>query len=63
MFGLKVPELLIIFGVLLLLFGARRLPELGRSLGSALRDFKRHVSGLDAVEAPVELASRKSPDA
>jgi sec-independent protein translocase protein TatA len=41
---IKGPELLIIFGVLLLLFGATRLPQLGKSLGSAIRNFKRGIS-------------------
>jgi sec-independent protein translocase protein TatA len=33
--------------VLLLVFGAKRLPELGRSLGSGLREFKDSISGSD----------------
>ena len=41
-------ELLIILGVILILFGARRLPELGRSLGRAIREFKR--AGKDSNE-------------
>lgn len=38
-------ELLIILGVLLLLFGASRLPQLGSSLGSAIRNFKKGFGG------------------
>jgi len=38
---LGVWELLIIFAVLLLLFGATKLPQLGSSLGSAIRNFKK----------------------
>lgn len=41
MFGLKTTELLLIFVVILLLFGATRLPQLGSSLGSAIRNFKK----------------------
>ena len=44
-FGL--PELLIILAVLLLIFGARRLPEIGSSLGKSLRLFKSSVTGED----------------
>jgi sec-independent protein translocase protein TatA len=40
-------ELLVIALVLLLLFGAKRLPELGRSLGQALREFQRGMKGHD----------------
>ncbi len=44
-FGL--PELLIILVVLLLIFGAKRLPELGSSLGRGIRTFKTSVTGED----------------
>ena len=43
-------EILLIVGVLLLFFGPTRLPGLGRSLGSALRGFKRSLSGPDEPE-------------
>ena len=38
-------ELLIILAVVLLFFGARRLPQLGRSLGEGLREFRKGTSG------------------
>ena len=41
MFGLGGTELLIILGVVLLMFGGRKLPELGRSMGSAITNFKK----------------------
>jgi sec-independent protein translocase protein TatA len=50
-----MPELLLIFAVLLLLFGGSRLPQLGQSLGSAIRNFKRSFGGGDNNEqAPEE---------
>jgi sec-independent protein translocase protein TatA len=39
-------ELLLILLAMLLLFGAKRLPEIGRSLGRGMREFKRSVSGI-----------------
>ena len=42
---LSWPEILIILVVLLLLFGAKRLPEMGRSLGKGMREFKDSVTG------------------
>ncbi len=39
--NLGAPELLIILGIVLLLFGARKLPDLARSLGKASREFKK----------------------
>ena len=44
MFGLGVTELLIIFGIIVVIFGARRLPELGSGLGKAIKNFKAGVS-------------------
>jgi sec-independent protein translocase protein TatA len=43
-------EGLVIFLIALLLFGAKRLPEVARSLGQAFREFKRSVSGLTDEE-------------
>jgi sec-independent protein translocase protein TatA len=43
--GLKMSEILLIMGVLLLLFGGSRLPQLGSALGSAIRNFKRGFGG------------------
>ncbi|MDQ4019130.1 MAG: twin-arginine translocase TatA/TatE family subunit [Actinomycetota bacterium] len=56
--GLGVWELVIIFAVLLLLFGARRLPEMGRSLGRGMREFKDAVTGKDdEPDRPGELTT------
>ena len=41
MFGLGLGEILIVGAVILLLFGAKRLPALGKSLGSAITQFKK----------------------
>ena len=49
MFGLGYQELLIILVIVLILFGANRLPELARSLGSSVKEFKKGVN-----EAPKE---------
>lgn len=46
MFGLSLGHLIIIL-VVLLLFGARRLPELGRALGEGLHAFKKGLEGED----------------
>lgn len=55
-FGLGFGELVLIFGVLLLLFGAKRLPELAGGMGKGIRDFKRAVNGLDeqSIQANTE---------
>ncbi len=46
-FGLGFGELLLIFAVLLMLFGAKRLPEVASGMGKGIRDFKRAINGLD----------------
>lgn len=50
MFGLGLPELLIILVIILLVFGASRLGDIGSGLGKAIRGFKDSVSGKDAID-------------
>jgi sec-independent protein translocase protein TatA len=57
-FGISLPELLILLVVLLLVFGAKRLPEMGKSLGKGMREFKDAVSGDESTtrsSTPAEL--------
>jgi TatA/E family protein of Tat protein translocase len=49
--GLKWTEILLVLFALILLFGASRLPQLGSSLGSAIRNFKKGFSGENDAEA------------
>jgi sec-independent protein translocase protein TatA len=44
-FGISWPEILILLVVALLVFGPKRLPEMGRQLGRGLREFKDSISG------------------
>jgi sec-independent protein translocase protein TatA len=53
--GIGVPEILIFLVVVLLLFGASRVPEIGRSLGKGMREFKDAVTGRGDEEAPSSL--------
>jgi sec-independent protein translocase protein TatA len=50
MFGIGSTELLIVLGIVIVLFGARRLPELGAGVGKAIRNFKAGISGKDEVD-------------
>jgi sec-independent protein translocase protein TatA len=62
-FGISLPELLILLVVLLLLFGAKRLPEMGKSLGKGMREFKEAVSGIDEHDSSGRSASGELPRA
>jgi len=61
MFGsLGVPELLLIFFVILVVFGPRRIPEIGRTLGKALGEFKKATDDLkNTIEREVRLEELK----
>jgi sec-independent protein translocase protein TatA len=53
-----MTELLLILGVLLLIFGGTRLPQLAKGLGSSIREFKRGAAEMDEAAALGEAASR-----
>ena len=57
--GLGPPELLLIAGVLILLFGASKLPKLARSMGSATGEFKK---GREQVEEELEEIQEDETD-
>jgi sec-independent protein translocase protein TatA len=44
MFGLGMPELIVILIIVLVIFGANRLPQLGEGLGKAIKGFKKGIS-------------------
>lgn len=60
MFNLGVPELLLILAVALIVFGPRKLPEIGRTLGKALGEFRRATDDLkNTIEREVRLEELK----
>ena len=66
MFGLGATELAIILVLVLVVFGGRRLPELGQGLGSAIRNFRKAHDAPGAIGATIEAddaAERDGPDA
>jgi sec-independent protein translocase protein TatA len=60
-FGLGFGELLLIFAVLLMLFGAKRLPEVASGMGKGIRDFKRAINGLDEQALQASQAPALQP--
>ena len=50
MFGIGMPELIIILIIILIIFGAGKLPEIGNALGKSIRNFKKASEGKDEIE-------------
>jgi len=50
MFGIGMPELIIILIIILIIFGAGKLPEIGAGMGKAIRNFKKATSDTDKKE-------------
>ena len=63
MFGLGTQELIIIFLIIMVLFGASRLPELGKGIGSAIKNFKKATSEPDEIDVtPKNDTAEKKED-
>ncbi len=50
MFGIGMPELIVILVIILVVFGAGKLPEIGSALGKGIKNFKRASEGKDEIE-------------
>lgn len=59
---LGIPELAIIVVVILLIFGARRLPEIGTSMGKGIRTFKTALMGEEEKEEAEKTAANSKDD-
>ena len=60
MFGLHMPELIIILVVALLIFGPKKLPEMGSAIGRSIKEFRK---GMNELNAPHKEDEPKAPTA
>jgi sec-independent protein translocase protein TatA len=58
MFGIGMPELIIILVIILIIFGAGKLPEIGAGMGKAIKNFKKATN--EAEDKPIE-AEKEAP--
>lgn len=61
MFGsLGITELILILMIVLIIFGAGKLPQLGEGIGKAIKGFKKSVHEADAIEAEAQAAAQQA---
>jgi sec-independent protein translocase protein TatA len=61
--GLGLPEILIVLVIVLVVFGPKRLPDLGRSLGSGMREFKDSITGnKDDDDEPSKITAARADE-
>ena len=60
MFGLGVTELIIILVIVMVLFGASRLPEIGRGIGEGIKNFKKSTSETSEINVAAKNMSKET---
>ncbi len=62
MFGLGATELIIILVIVVILFGASRLPEIGRGVGEAIKNFKKSISEQPEIDVTPDKKSKENEE-
>lgn len=56
--SLGVPELVIVFLIIIVLFGASRIPHIGKGLGEGIRNFKKGLKGAEGEDEPEQIPEK-----
>jgi sec-independent protein translocase protein TatA len=62
MFGFGMPEMIMILVIVLIVFGAGKLPEIGGALGKSIRNFKKASDGKEEIEIKPETKHKSGDD-
>jgi sec-independent protein translocase protein TatA len=62
MFGIGIPELLIILVIVLVIFGANKLPEIGAGMGRAIKNFKKATSEPEEIDVTPKAGPKSESD-
>ena len=62
MFGIGIPELILILVLVMLVFGANKLPEIGGGLGRAIKNFKKATTEPDEIDVTPSSEKKKEDD-
>lgn len=60
--GIGMSELLVVLVIVLIIFGAGKLPEIGKGLGKGIRNFRRASTGLDDIEGTIKENEKELED-
>jgi sec-independent protein translocase protein TatA len=60
--NIGLPEIIIVLVIVLLIFGPKRLPEMGRSMGRGIREFKNSITGNDDEDEPKVIERAKQEE-
>lgn len=62
MFGIGIPELIIILVIVLVIFGANKLPEIGSGMGRAIKNFKKATNEPDEIDIGTQKEDKNKND-
>ena len=62
MFGIGMPELLVILVIILVIFGAGKLPQIGEGLGKGIRNFRKSTKEAEEIDVTPQKTEDKKPD-